>query len=263
MDDDHSAHDPAADVRRITSAKEMRALAHPLRWKLLEVLDLETQATAAQCARILGESHSLCSFHLHQLAKYALVEQVPTTSRRDRPWRLTRKNLSFPVEVTEESERTAIRSVRSVIVSREMDLLQTWIERQFEYSEEWREASMISNSRIWLTPDELREVREALLDVIVKVERSKTHSKIRDADARPVRVLIAGFPMEYSEPKGEPDAPAPNDARGCGGSADHLPHPHAVLTAGQPGPRSFTGRTPGSASRIEMRRTSVPQRPAR
>lgn len=231
MDDDQNVHDPAVDVRRITNAKEMRALAHPLRWKLLEVLDLETQATAAQCARILGESHALCSFHLHQLAKYALVEQVPTTSRRERPWRLTRRNLSFPVEPNEEVDKVAILSVRNVIANREMELLQTWIERQFDYSEDWRAASIVSTSQIWLTPTELQAVREALLDVVVKLEQQKTHSEVRDSAARPVRLLLAGFPMEYSEHGSELDASepsVPNRIQGESESAVHLRRPHAI-----------------------------------
>jgi hypothetical protein len=229
--DDQKVRDPTVDVRRITNAREMRALAHPLRWKLLEVLDLETQATAAQCARILGKSHALCSFHLHQLAKYALVEQVPTTSRRDRPWRLTRKNLSFPVEPTEEADKVAIWSIRNVIANHEMELMQTWIDHQFEYSEEWRGASIVSTSQIWLTPTELQAVREALLDVVVKLERQKTRSEARDSAARPVRLLLAGFPMEYSEQGGELDASepsVPNRVRGESGPAVHVPRPHAI-----------------------------------
>ncbi len=175
----------------------MRALAHPLRWKLLEVLDLESQATAAQCARIIGESHSLCSFHLHQLAKYELVEQVATTSRRDRPWRLTHKNLSIMTEPADQPDKVAIRALRSLIANREMELLETWIQRQFDYSEEWRSASMVSRTQIWLTPEELHEVRQALLDIIVKLERGKPEGAARDVTARPVRLLLAGYPLEY------------------------------------------------------------------
>lgn len=188
---------PVADVRRITSAKEMRALAHPLRWKLLEVLDLESQATAAECARMLRESHSLCSYHLRQLAKYDLVEQVETTSQRDRPWRLTHRNLSIPTEPTGQPEKVAVTTLRSLIAGHELELLEGWIQHQFDYPPAWRRASVLSGSQIWLTPEELLEVRQSLLDVITAVERRKRHEGRRDASARPVRLLLAGYPIEY------------------------------------------------------------------
>ena len=43
-------------AERITDPKALRALSHPTRWKLIELLGLEPAATATRCAEFTGES---------------------------------------------------------------------------------------------------------------------------------------------------------------------------------------------------------------
>src|SRR6478735_6747999 len=71
----------------VTSDPErMRALAHPLRLRLLSLLDDEGEATATRCAEVTGESVASCSFHLRMLAKYGFVEPAERRGR-EKPWR--------------------------------------------------------------------------------------------------------------------------------------------------------------------------------
>src|SRR4051794_26459133 len=74
------------ELRVVTGARTMRALAHPVRIKLLELVTLRGPMTASQCAPLVGESPSSCSFHLRQLAKYGYVEEAPGGTGRNRPW---------------------------------------------------------------------------------------------------------------------------------------------------------------------------------
>jgi hypothetical protein len=68
----------------------MRALTHPLRLDLLELLAANGPATAAACGRALGAPQANCSFHLRQLAKYGYVEEADQgADKRERRWRLT------------------------------------------------------------------------------------------------------------------------------------------------------------------------------
>ena len=87
MPDDKGARDP----------KALRALAHPLRWQLLDLLGSEETATATRCAEVLGESVASCSYHLGMLAKYGYIEEVPGRTGREKPWRLasTRQDLGL------------------------------------------------------------------------------------------------------------------------------------------------------------------------
>jgi predicted transcriptional regulator len=74
---------------RITDPKALRALSHPTRWKLIELLGLERTATATRCAEFTGESVASCSYHLNMLAKYGFVEQAEGGTGREKPWKLT------------------------------------------------------------------------------------------------------------------------------------------------------------------------------
>src|SRR5271154_2933830 len=88
---------PAEPVR-LTDAKAMRALAHPIRIALLEILGVRT-LTATQASELLGESPANCAFHLRTLARYGFVEEAGGGRGRERPWRSTHK--SFSVSSTE------------------------------------------------------------------------------------------------------------------------------------------------------------------
>ena len=77
------------DIRKITDVRTMRALAHPVRIALLEVLTLGGAMTATEAGERIGETPTTCSFHLRQRAKYGLVEEAGGGKGRARPWRVT------------------------------------------------------------------------------------------------------------------------------------------------------------------------------
>ena len=77
----------AMDTRKITDARAMRALAHPVRLALLEALAHAGTLTATQASELLGESPANCAFHLRTLAKYGYVVEAGGGRGRERPWR--------------------------------------------------------------------------------------------------------------------------------------------------------------------------------
>src|SRR5215467_16066223 len=102
--------------RKVTDVKELRALAHPLRLRLLEELVVNDPATdtatATELAERVGESPANCSWHLRQLAKYGYIEEAPGGVGRERRWRavLAVRNWENP---TGDPEYTAASDVRS------------------------------------------------------------------------------------------------------------------------------------------------------
>src|SRR5437868_14876227 len=66
------------------SAAELRALAHPLRLQLLQVLHAEGPATASQLARRLGESSGAASYHLRALHRARVVDEAELRKGRER-----------------------------------------------------------------------------------------------------------------------------------------------------------------------------------
>ncbi|HEX7717617.1 MAG TPA: helix-turn-helix domain-containing protein [Marmoricola sp.] len=67
----------------------LRAIAHPMRQRVLGELSAAGHLRAADVAELLGIPANQASFHLRQLAKYGLVEPAPELARdgRDRVWR--------------------------------------------------------------------------------------------------------------------------------------------------------------------------------
>jgi DNA-binding transcriptional ArsR family regulator len=99
----------------ISDPKAIRALAHPLRLDLLDLVGTAGPVTAAQCGRILGVSQASCSFHLRQLAKYGFVEDAgPGADRRERQWRMPDPRLRLP------GGDAVTRQLQQVIVERVM-----------------------------------------------------------------------------------------------------------------------------------------------
>src|SRR5271156_3155401 len=82
-------NESAADHVVAPDPRALRALAHPLRWQLIDLIGSETTATATRCAEVLGESVASCSYHLGMLAKYGYIEEVPERGGREKPWQLT------------------------------------------------------------------------------------------------------------------------------------------------------------------------------
>ena len=81
MAEDEYIHDP----------RVLRAIAHPVRTRILGEIAASGPLRAADVARELDIPANQASFHLRQLAKYGLVEEAPGEARdkRDRVWKAT------------------------------------------------------------------------------------------------------------------------------------------------------------------------------
>jgi DNA-binding MarR family transcriptional regulator len=185
-------------VIEITDPRTMRALAHPLRLDLIELLGTAGPETAAGCARRLGASQASCSFHLRQLAKYGFVEEAePSGDSRERPWRLTDLEQRWPSD-----EGAATEQLERVFLARETDRILGWLERTPGEPEGWRDAAFVGGLTLPLTDEELSSTRDQLRAVLEPyVERLGDTSKWPPA-ARLVRILLSGTPLELN-PKEE------------------------------------------------------------
>ena len=55
--------------------RAIRALSHPLRVRLLDLLRFDGPSTATLLARRVGESSGATSYHLRQLARHGFIEE--------------------------------------------------------------------------------------------------------------------------------------------------------------------------------------------
>jgi DNA-binding transcriptional ArsR family regulator len=77
------------EVFRINDPETLKAIAHPLRQRIVLELAVQEHARAADLAKALDEPANSVSFHLRVLAKAGLIEEAPELARdkRDRVWR--------------------------------------------------------------------------------------------------------------------------------------------------------------------------------
>ena len=114
-----------------SDARAVRALSHPLRLELLDLLRFEGASTATLLARRVGESSGATSYHLRQLARHGFVEEVPGAGRgRERWWRHRERRLDVappsPSAVTQRAE--AARLVAEIL-TREAHALHGYLTR--------------------------------------------------------------------------------------------------------------------------------------
>src|SRR3954451_17844677 len=93
MSSDATPLEPAVQV---TDVRALRALAHPLRSRLLGQLRTNGPATASQLGREVGESSGSTSYHLRQLEQYGFVEEIEGRgTARERWWRARHRMTSW------------------------------------------------------------------------------------------------------------------------------------------------------------------------
>jgi DNA-binding MarR family transcriptional regulator len=175
---------------QITDPRALRALAHPLRLDLVELVGSLGQATAAECARQLGTSQASCSFHLRQLAKYGFVEQAqPSKDSRERPWRLTDLEQSWSADVGPAADQ-----LERVFVQREADRILGWLAAD-DVPAAWRKSSFVGGATVPVTVHELESIRAELRAALEPYVRRLADRSDWPTDARFVRILLAGTPL--------------------------------------------------------------------
>ena len=188
-------------------ALALRALAHPIRWKLLDVLGSERSATATRCSEVLGESVASCSYHLGILAKYGYIEPVPGQAGREKPWRLT----SFRQELSGEGlgveGELAAEAAVEVFLDHELTRTKDRLRRRSLEPVEWREACQMLGSTIWVTVSELREISEQLALIAQRHSDRYTDPGRRPAGAREARVFFTTSVAPEPSAAGVPTVP--------------------------------------------------------
>jgi DNA-binding transcriptional ArsR family regulator len=182
------ATNPLGDVE-ITDPQAMRALAHPVRLAILEVLRRNGPATATQLAPQVGATPTVTSWHLRHLAGFGLVRDAePGPDRRQRRWEVVGRGFRFSAPVDDEAGASAAHALSREMFLRYADLPSHWItEVEPRLEPRWRRLGGLANTRVHLTAEELETIENAIEQVLAPYVT-------RDADdhpeqSRPVRLM--------------------------------------------------------------------------
>ncbi|HEU4677011.1 MAG TPA: helix-turn-helix domain-containing protein [Motilibacteraceae bacterium] len=193
---DHSEGQSAGPAARpVTDPRELRALAHPRRIELLELLAAHGPMTASQCAEKVGDSPASCSYHLRQLARFGHVEEAPGGRGRERPWRMRRLAITFGGSGGGVAEQTAAQALAAVVDSTRFAAAARYRERHGVESPEWQDAALSTDALSWMTDEELADVGRRVVALWAPyVERWLVRGE-RPAGSRPVQLFAYGFPV--------------------------------------------------------------------
>jgi DNA-binding transcriptional ArsR family regulator len=191
------------ELREVTDARTLKALAHPVRIALLEALSLEGAMTATEVGEKIGESPTTCSFHLRQLAKYGFVEEAGGGKGRARPWRMTSIGMRFGAPNEDPEAEVAAGVLGRLMRERQLERYWTWRTTQTNYPDRWRQAAIDNQHVLYVTIEELEQLNREMLQMLLPRFRDRlTDPSQRPADAVPVEMLVISYPMQL------PAAPA-------------------------------------------------------
>ena len=187
------ARDPGR--RKLTDPVVMRALAHPVRLALLEALLREGPLTATAAAAILDDSPGNMSWHLNVLAKYGFVEEAEGGRGRSRPWRLVNLGTTFTDDIDDPELSVAGETFSRVIIERNHQRVQRWLDERRSYPKKWRNAAFASYTVTYLTPAELEEMGNEITELLSRYRDRSLDLNARPADSRAVSISTLGHPL--------------------------------------------------------------------
>lgn len=181
-------------LRELRDPKALRAVAHPVRIRLLEELSAGP-ATATELAERVGESPANCSWHLRQLAKYDFVEEAGGGTGRQRPWRIILRGHVWGTGDEDAELAVASDTLTQVLFDREYEMLHAWLRARRNPEERpWRDAHFLTQGLSWLTAQELTELGEAIGGLLMRYLDRLTDPALRPPGARLVRFVSWGAP---------------------------------------------------------------------
>ena len=182
---------------RVLDAGALRALAHPLRVEIYDILSQYGPQTASSLAARLGESSGSTSYHLRALAKHDLIREAEGRgSGRERWWERPPGSVTFanPEVLQTPSGRAASQIVMTEYFRRRHEQPMHYIDESFaEGSSEWVEGSLLSTATARLTEAQaaaLGEKIQALIDGAVEQYRDQQGEGVR-----PVTLRADIFPL--------------------------------------------------------------------
>jgi DNA-binding transcriptional ArsR family regulator len=176
-------------LHHVEDTKVLRAMAHPLRLRLIGALRKDGPATASELGRRFGESSGMTSYHLRQLERYGFVEEERQDGRK-RFWRALDEGTEWSIDTDDTAFVEASSALGGQLVAEYSRWLQRWYAETADWDRPWRAAAESMDQWFELTPDELRELSD---DVRALLDRYADRRVPRDGTERAI-VLFHAFP---------------------------------------------------------------------
>lgn len=176
---------------RTLDAGALKALAHPMRVRIYDLLSERGPQTASSLAALTGESSGATSYHLRALAKHDLIREVAGRgSGRERWWERPRGSVSFGSAdgMKTPAGRAATEFVMTEFFNRRHQQLMRYLVggiRNPDGSDD--DHGFITTATAWLTPEQMGELTarlSAIVDEFVENYRDQQGDAVRAVTIR-------------------------------------------------------------------------------
>lgn len=178
-------------------AGALKALAHPLRVRIFDILSQYGPQTASSLAEQLGESSGATSYHLRALAKHELIREVEGRgTTRERWWERPKGSIriSAPDAVRTPSGLAASQIVVTETYRQRHEQLMRYLSQSWSSDDAAEQPAELSTANTRLTREQFDDVRDRIAAII-----SETVDLYRDQegeDVRPYLIRLDMFPID-------------------------------------------------------------------
>ncbi|GAA4065343.1 helix-turn-helix domain-containing protein [Microbacterium laevaniformans] len=185
-----------AEERRL-DAGALRALAHPLRIEIFDILNQYGPQTASSLAAMTGESSGATSYHLRALAKHDLIRELSDRGTgRERWWERPRGGISFtnPEAMKTPAGKASTQLVMSEFLTRRHQQLMRYVTESLASPGGLDEANaMVATSTLRLTPAQTEALITEMHELVLRygdLYRDQTGE-----DLQPISIRTDVFPL--------------------------------------------------------------------
>ena len=168
---------PEKPLRDISSVSPdptaLKALAHPVRLRMLGLLRIDGPATASGLAARLGLNSGATSYHLRQLALHGfIVEDAGRGNARERWWRAAHESTNFGEGDGGNDALEAGVAFSQAALNGQIRQMQRALQHHARLTPDWRKASTVSDYYIPLTSGQAETLITKLQDLLWETMQS-------------------------------------------------------------------------------------------
>ncbi len=191
------------DSYQISDLEQVKALAHPLRMRILETLVVSDPMTTKQVAEALGEKPTRLYHHVDKLEKVGLIRLTHTRQNRgatEKYYEAVARSFSAGAELfsddsTEDRENAFIPMIRTVFDNTTNELMRLVAAQ--ESAKLIEDEGVMSYIEIHMTQEEVAKVQQKLQDVLEYLQSSEDPEASLDKEnLRKYRLTLAYYPLD-------------------------------------------------------------------
>ncbi|MGI8614643.1 MAG: helix-turn-helix domain-containing protein [Nocardioidaceae bacterium] len=172
----------------------LKALAHPVRLRLLGLLRAEGPSTASRLAERLGLNSGATSYHLRSLAQHGfIVDDAERGDGRDRWWRAAHQS-TWTADDPSPQSRDAQDAFSQAVAVVQTELLQRALEDRPLLAEKWWRTTTLSDWELQLTSEDGMELKERLVALFEEFEAREPGPGEPTDGTAPLVYQIHAFP---------------------------------------------------------------------